>query len=63
MRTDLYTRRNSGGLNSPQVKSLEEEIRKLNEPAIDYEFQRAVENVEKDPYEGFLRPQHFRIPF
>ncbi len=34
------------------MKSLEEEIKKLNEPAIDYEFKRAVDNVDRDPYEA-----------
>ena len=41
-----------GFLNSSQVKSLKEEIRKLNIPSIDYEFKRAVENVDSDQYEA-----------
>ena len=40
------------GLDSSQVRLLEEELKSLNIEAIDYEFKRAIENVETDPYEA-----------
>jgi hypothetical protein len=40
------------GINSSQVRSLESEIKRLNIEAIDYEFKRAIENVEINPYES-----------
>jgi len=40
------------GVDSNQVVSLEAEIKKLNVQAVDYEFKRAIENVDSDPYEA-----------
>ena len=40
------------GVISSQVRSLEGEIKKLNIDAINYEFKRAIDNVEIDPYES-----------
>ena len=40
------------GVGASQVQSLEKEIRSLNVEAIEYEFKRAIENVDADPYEA-----------
>ncbi|MFZ2655452.1 MAG: abortive infection family protein [Victivallales bacterium] len=40
------------GVDSNQILSLEEEIKKLNVQAVDYEFKRAIKNVDSDPYEA-----------
>lgn len=40
------------GVDSNQVLSLEQEIKKLNVQAVDYEFKRAIGNVDSDPYEA-----------
>lgn len=40
------------GTDAPPVVTLEEEIRKLNIESINYEFDRALKNVDADPYEA-----------